>query len=1240
MVTQAADACAAARLRRSRALAKLKGAPGRRTMRSSDELSSPGSTVAADDKEVKAKQEENGEQGKTDAKKAANQEKKPDHKEEGNKKGKTDESQIQEKNGGKREPHQDEKAKCEKTEDKDKEHTPPAVSPGPSGTKALPEVKRLAERARSGGKQSKTRKLQLLFEQWVSASEKWSSSSLVISMKQRHQRRHKGGRRWLTKAQIAIKYNSKELAEEICHHKESDEYLRSTETKPFPDKPGLLLYLVWDEEYVSEERDEVLEQLYELRDDSEPRQSKKDKKNESGKSKRKSESMKAAMTAELASWKSRLEQARKPLLEAFERDEAALMMTVAPSLCTLNTLPMKLHLESLGKEIIPNRRFAVTELRGITFVRAHLVLSDMSFRLGPEMFWRSKDGRLQTRTAEATSQKSGWTSKLLGKKKKSNQEVVLKGQLARTALNYSAGVVQDHAGRPQCNVSWTVEEYYAKLSKKVEAKELDREKFIQELRARDKSPGERPSLTVRREAFQLCGRIEKNKFSFLTGGTLVTDFCSAASCDSYQGALGSVAACRSWEHEEVTAGGASTSKATEDGTHQSRSVEHLLGTRFEGSSMRSMRAKAPGAEMGQIRRVRGERTILSGRKTVLLGPRLDYPTHPYTTGWGVTTGLVPIPQGFGPVIRLRPKYVGLTPQEVAFAEEVLHEAREKVPMDQHGPDAGLVAPALRRLHEVVEEAAALFPACACALLSSPLLPLPCFLPERWDKLGGGGFAIVCRGRFGAQQVVLKVLKQQTEEFAKQLKHEARTMLLCACPHVVTLIGTVGPCILMEPMECDLRPSLQRAVATPNTCSRGTRHSHGPGAHAAGHSPQGCDILASNQDPPFTTKLADFGLAVHTRAGMLSEPVGTLPFMADDFEALPAAISAAEAVGVEVSELRFARAVLQQRKELRRTKASEAARGITTRGCFGLGILQQRMGSGGSGVGRKEISENLKGHLAVRQGSATTAVKLTTALAMAKVVCNCLALMKGARDLNAAEELLKTIRRLGGKSYLSYLGPNGPVPGVRTEGQEASGARSSTLRGLVQKHWGTFSPEVQEAFKEMGLQQMAEEPDLTDPTYVAYKFKTTSGQLRALGQKKLQLEQRETNLQKQLAQVVAAKEQLLDRLQTCHQDMEEISQHYAQIVLQPKGQGTSMDTQEPPEIPSGNPEIQHQMETFHALVSQLGSKVTTDDKQRLLHTMVRVLEDAGQKKRKTNIQPPQYYEPGNPDAYMEQGTFTG
>eukprot|EP00913_Durusdinium_trenchii_P010270 g9631.t1 len=369
-------------------------------------------TKKNDKNEVKAKQEENGEQGKTDAKKAANQEKKPDHKEEGNKKGKTDESQIQEKNGGKREPHQDEKAKCEKTEDKDKEHTPPAVSPGPSGV---------------------------------------------------------------------------------------------------DDALGLL-----------------------------------------------------------------------------------------------------------G--------------RATTRDLAHACVEDLK--------------------AEATSQKSGWTSKLLGKKKKSNQE-----------------------------------------------------KFIQELRARDKARN-RAKNAERREQWK------KEQFVKLS---------------NFVAGVGSA-------QQVVT-----------------------------------------------VTKVSAARPAKTSAREALHAQQIMHTTHAAEISHSVD--LVD-----------SPKYVGLTPQEVAFAEEVLHEAREKVPMDQHGPDAGLVAPALRRLHEVVE--------------------------------------------------------------------------------------------------------------------------------------------------------------------------------ADDFEALPAAISAAEAwnaVGVEVSELRFARAVLQQRKELRRTKASEALQRV------------------------------------VASGSATTAVKLTTALAMAKVAGVC------ARDLNAAEELLKTIR---------------------------------------------------------------------------------------------------------------------------------------------------------------------------------------------------------------------------------------
>lgn len=67
--------------------------------------------------------------------------------------------------------------------------------------------------------------------------------------------------------QIAMKYDSHEVATEICQTKENDPNLKQADTKAHPDRPGKLLYLVWDEEYVAEERDEVLEQLFEQRDD-------------------------------------------------------------------------------------------------------------------------------------------------------------------------------------------------------------------------------------------------------------------------------------------------------------------------------------------------------------------------------------------------------------------------------------------------------------------------------------------------------------------------------------------------------------------------------------------------------------------------------------------------------------------------------------------------------------------------------------------------------------------------------------------------------------------------------------------------------------------------------------------------------------------------------------------------------------------------------------------------------------
>ena len=109
----------------------------------------------------------------------------------------------------------------------------------------------------------------------MAANESWTSSSLVVRMRQSHRTTHRGGRRWLSKEQIAAKYGSEEVAKEITKHKESDEVLRASDTKPHPDRPGKLLYLCWDEEYVAEERDEVLEQLFEQRDDDNDRDHKK-----------------------------------------------------------------------------------------------------------------------------------------------------------------------------------------------------------------------------------------------------------------------------------------------------------------------------------------------------------------------------------------------------------------------------------------------------------------------------------------------------------------------------------------------------------------------------------------------------------------------------------------------------------------------------------------------------------------------------------------------------------------------------------------------------------------------------------------------------------------------------------------------------------------------------------------------------------------------------------------------------
>ena len=121
-------------------------------------------------------------------------------------------------------------------------------------------------RMRPGGK--KREKLAILFEEWTKCSERWESSSFVLRMREKTTEKQKGGRRWMTKADIIAKYRpgrteeeATQIAEEIVMNKEATPDAQ----KPHPDaplNPTMRLYLVWDESYESTEVDTVVESLF------------------------------------------------------------------------------------------------------------------------------------------------------------------------------------------------------------------------------------------------------------------------------------------------------------------------------------------------------------------------------------------------------------------------------------------------------------------------------------------------------------------------------------------------------------------------------------------------------------------------------------------------------------------------------------------------------------------------------------------------------------------------------------------------------------------------------------------------------------------------------------------------------------------------------------------------------------------------------------------------------------------
>ena len=64
-------------------------------------------------------------------------------------------------------------------------------------------------------------RLQVLYEQWSGSNGIWKESAMYLKMTSKTRFRHRGCRSWLTKEQIALKYNSQEVAEMIIASKEA-----------------------------------------------------------------------------------------------------------------------------------------------------------------------------------------------------------------------------------------------------------------------------------------------------------------------------------------------------------------------------------------------------------------------------------------------------------------------------------------------------------------------------------------------------------------------------------------------------------------------------------------------------------------------------------------------------------------------------------------------------------------------------------------------------------------------------------------------------------------------------------------------------------------------------------------------------------------------------------------------------------------------------------------------------------
>lgn len=90
-----------------------------------------------------------------------------------------------------------------------------------------------------------SQKLAVLQEQYESCAGQWERSTFFISLKSENRSSRRGCRKWLTRAQIAQKYQSMEVANLICDSKLKDETTKAEQTKQHWDCPECEAWSFW-----------------------------------------------------------------------------------------------------------------------------------------------------------------------------------------------------------------------------------------------------------------------------------------------------------------------------------------------------------------------------------------------------------------------------------------------------------------------------------------------------------------------------------------------------------------------------------------------------------------------------------------------------------------------------------------------------------------------------------------------------------------------------------------------------------------------------------------------------------------------------------------------------------------------------------------------------------------------------------------------------------------------------------